>query len=497
MKHWHINEQSIYTAFLEAVRVLGDLEQIAVSSSGQEFYDDFESQLYRQGWVLFRCGTQLSLQHKDGECLEAIQRKKVRLADGIQDAAMGAKLKGLIGYRAVAPVALATISEQRFALLDNEGKTILRMHRISSADQNWIALEPLRGYDKPYQKVASLLNDAGEVSEKSAIYQHLMAANGFVASEYTVKPALRFGQEETAVRAITNMSLQMLAVAEKNEHGMVSEPDDTEFLHDYRICLRKIKSVNRLLKSAFDASQADAIKSILAQLMEPTGRLRDLDVYLLEEDEFRQLVPAAIGSGLDKLFADSRAQLVSERKRLKQWLLSEEYEHAKAELVSLFSDIDVEAAGGDGGLPIKSLVDQKIVFHFNKVCKKGLRIHEGTPDEQVHDLRLECKKLRYLFDFFGEFYNRKTVSKLLKRLKRLQDTLGKFNDYSVQQEKMLHYLKASGGDPEVAASAGALIAVMAQKQLQCRQQVEYKFAEFLSDETRALVPALFETGGAK
>ncbi len=58
---------------------------------------------------------------------------------------------------------------------------------------------------------------------------------------------------------------------------------------------------------------------------------------------------------------------------------------------------------------------------------------QDTEDEVVHQLRINCKKLRYLMEFFAPLFPENEIKTLIKALKLLQDNLGNFNDYSVQQ----------------------------------------------------------------
>jgi len=52
----------------------------------------------------------------------------------------------------------------------------------------------------------------------------------------------------------------------------------------------------------------------------------------------------------------------------------------------------------------------------------------------IHQLRINCKKLRYLMEFFTLLLPPAEIKKLIRSLKMLQDNPGNFNDYSVQQQ---------------------------------------------------------------
>jgi len=70
-----------------------------------------------------------------------------------------------------------------------------------------------------------------------------------------------------------------MAIARQNEDGIKADYD-TEFLHDYRVSLRKVRSVLSLFKG-----ENIALKQAFSDIMKGTNQLRDLDVYLLDKQE--------------------------------------------------------------------------------------------------------------------------------------------------------------------------------------------------------------------
>ena len=70
------------------------------------------------------------------------------------------------------------------------------------------------------------------------------------------------------------------------------------------------------------------------------------------------------------------------------------------------------------------------------MLNRGSAIHDDTPAEALHALRLQCKKLRYLLDLFAGLYDPDAIAGLLRYLKKLQDNLGDFNDCEVQQDTL-------------------------------------------------------------
>ena len=90
-----------------------------------------------------------------------------------------------------------------------------------------------------------------------------------------------------------------------------------------------------------------------------------------------------------------------------------------------------------------------VLKRYGKVCKIARSIDGKTADDVIHQLRIHCKKLRYLMEFFSPLFPENEIKTLIKSLKVLQDNLGNFNDYSVQQKFLRHVL-----DAEMAILAG-------------------------------------------
>ena len=94
-------------------------------------------------------------------------------------------------------------------------------------------------------------------------------------------------------------------------------------------------------------------------------------------------------------------------------------------------------------------------------------------------------------------YPAKKIKGLIKALKHLQDNLGLFNDYSVQQDSLqafilTHASKGRKQDLIVAKSAGALIAMLYQKQLEERARVISNFEKFDSPTIQQQFRELFK-----
>jgi CHAD domain-containing protein len=132
--------------------------------------------------------------------------------------------------------------------------------------------------------------------------------------------------------------------------------------------------------------------------------------------------------------------------------------------------------------PILELASERIWKAFKRVLKTGKKIGKTGTAEELHRLRLHCKKLRYLITFFRSLYPRESLAPITKELKRLQDHLGDFNDCQVQREALKTFaeeLMASGkGPPATLLAMGQLMGQFEGAQIREREAFQATFEEF-------------------
>ncbi|MDE2639541.1 MAG: CHAD domain-containing protein, partial [Chloroflexota bacterium] len=77
-----------------------------------------------------------------------------------------------------------------------------------------------------------------------------------------------------------------------------------------------------------------------------------------------------------------------------------------------------------------------------QVRRRGDRLDAGSPDAELHALRIRVKRLRYALEFLAPLYP-KAAARLLPRLVELQDGLGRHQD-AVIAARQLRDLAGAG-----------------------------------------------------
>ncbi len=313
---------------------------------------------------------------------------------------------------------------------------------------------------------------------------------------YLSKPEVPIDPDARAFDAATDIVAAYLPVLRANEPGILQDLD-SEHLHDHRVAMRKIRSVLSLFKDVYEPEQTADLKARCSALMAPTGPLRDLDVYLLEREAFYDMAPEALHEGLDEMFELFEEARAEEQARLAEFLKSPAYLEEMAALEALFRGREGLNPGPDADHGAWALACELIWGRYRKIRRTGAKLIREAPDEEIHQLRIHCKKLRYLMEFFAPLFPAKPFADLLKPLKTLQESLGVFNDASVQQASLRRFAEglerkgAHHGGLGVALSVGALISTLHHRQRAERSRISESFARFASRETQNAFRELF------
>lgn len=465
--------------------------------------DCHDGSIRQSGSLLIEAGPSLLL-FQNGRTLTQPGRRAGNFVADLADGPVKDALKETSPLRSLMVIGTGSLSRAQLALVDDEGKTRARadLCLLSPSGQGRALTlarpQALRGYDKAGAALAKYLRGTGPARG------HAIAdIAGLLFPEhvpYDPKPEVMIAPDDAAYDAANGIIRTCLTVARRNEAGIITDLD-SEFLHDYRVALRKIRSVISLFRGVYDTAQTADLKCSFCDLMAPTGRLRDLDVYLLGRRAYFELLPETLHDGLALMFEIFTRERQQEHKKIVRLLKSPDYHQRIAAIEAVFTSQPGPARGPDADHQAHDYARRLIWHRYRKVCKIASRIDDDTADEQIHALRINCKKLRYLMEFFAPLFPRRRFRKLLAPLKELQENLGLFNDYSVQQIALREFLQhhPAAGMPQeraMAASIGALIGVLHQRQLHERARVVSSFAHFDSPAIRDEFASLFHRKGA-
>lgn len=458
------------------------------------FFDTFDWRLYNKSLICNFSNKTFSL--IDISTMEYIYQQTTEkipvLVNQIKDKKLKSILSPVITIRALIEVGTFSVSESFFNLLNEDEKTVCRIKMLvynKNAKRNIetvaIEIETVRGYAKEAGKVSKYLeNKQLNAINKNQWFAKLLHLSGRTPGAYSSKfnPELSF--DMPAVLATQKLLSDLFKTIEINEK-YIKKDIDTEFLHDFRVAIRRSRSAISQLKDVFTPEITLQLKEKYAYIGKFTNELRDFDVYLLHEEEYKAMVPDNLQQGIDYLFDYFAQQRKCAFKNVTSELRTEKYKNTKREINELLKMKSDEIRSLNGELPIGVLAQQRIFNSFKRIAKRGTKILKTHEDEKMHELRIDCKKLRYLLEFFISIFPESDVKILIKQLKKLQDVLGRFNDVCMQElylNEISHELKTT---PEKSVDAmlavGVLIGAFHSERDILKQKFDGVFNAFMSN----------------
>lgn len=456
------------------------------------FYDDFEWHLWKNGTFVAHNSQGQVLLTQDDHCSVYSNEVNPSFAKDFYHPQLQQALLELIDIRRLLPIAEVETSVRHFAVRNFEDeKKICNLTITRSGYADMWELKSLRGYDKEYRQTLSVVLEAEPESPERHLYQLSLESLGIKPSRYRSKPKCKIAPDLSAADATVKMAKKMWKNVRINEEG-ISKDWDTEFLHQYRVALRRMRAIFVQMKGFVGESESLWFKDSLGELARTTNRLRDLDVYLEDRHYYLGLLPDNFHLGINELFDHFAKERSREQRKVAQHLRGQVYQNRITEIEETLNACPT-APTEKGEQAILAIAKERILKRYKQIAKDAKKINEHTPDEQVHEVRLDCKKLRYLLEFFGPLFDKEQIKTLIRALKRLQDNLGKFNDYSVQRESLEHYLDRHKVSSNIQAAVHALAGVLFIKQQEERDQVCDKLTAFIADDIRLLVKRLAPT----
>ncbi|PID72081.1 MAG: hypothetical protein CSB34_04410 [Desulfobulbus propionicus] len=469
------------------------------------YCDSFDWRLFKAGLVLTCSGTRWIVSAiESGKTLCADHGPKPTQGLFAKDFGAGVlqdTLAPLLAIRSLSAVAQATVASQTFRLLNRDEKTVVRLvveqFAVKENDQllRIARLEPVRGYVEELNQARKVFKKCtpAAVTPGRFVLEQGSLTSGRVPGAYTSRFILELDPDQTTFSAIQTIYKQLLDTIYTNIPGTIADLD-SEFLHDLRVAIRRTRSGLSLIKNVLPEDVVEKYKADFAYLGKITGPARDMDVYLLYEDEYKKRLPPSLQAGLHTFFENLAATRIQEQKALVRELKGARVEEILSSWGAYLKEPG-EPRGKFAELPVIDIA-QKIIFkRYTRVLNDGLAITKHTSDKEIHRLRIQGKKLRYAIEFFSSLFPQQDIETAIKRLKRLQNYLGDFNDLSVQQEMLKKYIgetrPGSRKNLELTAALGGLMGNLHQQQVKARDDFEAIFSKFSGAAHTELFEQLF------
>ena len=463
------------------------------------YYDSFDWRLYQNDSLLedTRDGNEHTLVWRTLKGKNRCPRLKLRAAPrftgDLPQGPFRTLMEPVLEMRELAPkirirsrtsnLRILNKDKKTVAWLAIEENTLMRQKGVRSRklDKRAVVM-PVRGYPKPCKELTNLLKKQGLTPALDDLMHAALPVTGLIPGSYSSKLDLQLDPGMRTDQATRIILHRLLDIMLENEDG-TRTGTDTEFLHDFRVAIRRTRSALSQIKAVFPKRIVDRYKAEFAWLGQMTSPSRDLDVYLLSFDEYRDSLPADMQADIEPLRKFLIRHQEIEHKSLLKALDSARYRRLVTNWrLFLEQPVNVRTTLNNAGRPVLEVACKRIWRIYRRAIREGDAISTESPADDLHELRKTCKKLRYLMEFFQSMYPDSEIRSLIKVLKTLQDNLGNFQDFEVQVSTLKnfsHQMVAEGTvPPDTLLAMGMLIDGLERRQHLARVEFSGRYAGF-------------------
>lgn len=478
------------TALAAALAKHGPLRRAARRAFERTYLDTFDGRLYRAGWTL------ISIDEPAGRFLEGREpagalRCRARAPRVPQFAAelpaggLAEALSARIALRRLLVQAAVEVRATRFECLDRRDKTVARVlverRRVSFPDRpKWqslpsrVVVEAVRGFEEAATDLAAACGELGLAPADADELAEALTLVGRRPGHDPARLTLVLDPAGDAGTALTTVHRELLAIVRATADGVHRELDP-EFLHDYRVALRRTRSTLGLLRGVYAEEPTERFRRELGRLARETGPARDLDVFL---EEIAALgADSDLASALAPLLEHIRRQRRRAGRRLVQVLAGPRTVRTLADWEAFLA---APAWGPAAAQPARTVFGEALARAHARLLRRGGRLDDASPPDDFHRLRIDAKKLRYVLETGASLFDATAVAARLGPLKALQEVLGEAQDLAVREARLADAATelAAAAAPATLVAIGRLIERAHHRRRELYRAFARPFAEF-------------------
>ena len=385
------------------------------------------------------------------------------------------QVAGVSTIRALTVVAEEKRRVRRLELRNGDGKTVVRIDLDEPAGGGssrpaTVTVRELRGYDDQARRAVALLTGLG-----------LRPASDDEPDAVDATQPADVDREAPAGALLASAFTEFLQAMNDNLPGLLADID-TEFLHDFRVAVRRTRATLKLGRPALPDEMRNRWEPEFKWLGDLTTPVRDLDVYELDLPTMGGWLVAADAADLAPFATHLRRRRSAQRRVLVRGLRSARFERLRSEWGEALAALTAAApAGGAEQMSAGEIAGRGISQAAKRVIRNGTAVTAASPAEDLHALRKRCKELRYALEVFSPVLEKSARKRAVDDLKGLQDVLGRFQDTEVQRHALRGFaeeMMADGTKAEAVLAMGELIGHLDSEQDRAREEFDASFARF-------------------
>jgi CHAD domain-containing protein len=471
-----------------------DFEVGIAERSSFQWHDTFDGRLHaaRLQLVLTR-GRDPSLILASAQSAPAsvVLSTAPKFVDGLPAGPFRSRLAAVVEMRALRPTVGCTAEVTEVWRRDGSDKIVssvrvlfdIRTASGAPFAATVVEVDELSGHPGAAKRTRQLMAASGWAESESTLVELVAGAGGYDLAGFRDSPTVPLNAADRAVDGFAAVLQNLAASMTANLPGTIADVD-TEFLHDLRVAIRRTRAILSRAKRVLPDDARQKFQLAFADFGGHTSEVRDLDVYLLGWDRDIASLSPTTRSALDPI----RALLVQRRARAQQELRQVLTSAATSQMLNSWSACLAEPGRAEAAeRPLGAFVAEQITKVERRLVTDGRAITDESPAAEVHQLRKDAKRLRYMVECFGGLPGDVPRKAFVGQLKALQNNLGVHQDADVQAEWLRNVVLTEPsvrGHDELLVAVGQLIELMEQRQRDARREFADRFRRFDSDVTR-------------
>lgn len=240
---------------------------------------------------------------------------------------------------------------------------------------------------------------------------------------------------QPAARGARWLALRFLQEAHE-AHPRLANPADAEALHDFRVALRRLRSLLRALREPLGDAVRSKDRHRIRDLAHATSHSRDAEVQITWTEGVLPELDEAERPGAAHLLSVLRERLDEADVRLRAHV-EERFPRARRRLARRLavyrSTITLDAVAD--GPTLARVVAERVGAAAAELRDRVDAIGGIDDANRAHRTRIAAKRLRYLLEPFARTAT--GADEAVAELKQLQDALGEMHDAEVMRDTLL------------------------------------------------------------
>lgn len=226
---------------------------------------------------------------------------------------------------------------------------------------------------------------------------------------------------QTPLAAFVQLADECLNHFLANAEG-VRNGDDTEYIHQARVALRRLRALIKLFAPLLPADFVGTYNEGWRTFANQLGDARDHDV--LVEETLPSISQHYDGHpSIETFFAYAQCCRQQAHEAARSAFHSPALGQLSLRFLADLTPLADDAAGGS----LKKFARRRLNKRLARIRRDAVELDHKSID-QLHRLRIQFKRLRYAVESFAPFYAADDVARYATEIKTMQDIFGRLND---------------------------------------------------------------------